>query len=237
MPPSTGSIRTPWPTRIRVEADAVAACRTAAGLIRDRLRRAVSARGRASVAFSGGSTPGPMFDALVVTDVDWEAVDVFQVDERVAPDGDPDRNASLLRDRLVGPLGLSTRRLHLMPVTAADLAAACARYADALTAVAPLDVVHLGLGADGHTASWPPGDPVVDSPRPVDLSAEYQGRRRMTLTPGPVNAARSRIVLVTEATKAPIVARWLRGDPALPVARVRRSATIPVLTLGAAGGR
>ena len=120
-----------------------------------------------------------MLAALAWCVVPWEAVDVWQVDERVAPDGHPDRNANQLA-------GLPGRH-HLMPVTARDLRRAAARYAATLPE--RFDVVHLGMGPDGHTASWPPGDPVVDSDRPVDLCGEFNGRVRMTLTP-PVDQRR-----------------------------------------------
>jgi 6-phosphogluconolactonase len=116
-----------------------------------------------------------MFDALAESGVDWNLVDVFQVDERIAPDGDEQRNATMLTERLLVPTGIPARRIHLMPVTAKDLRRACASYARAIAAVAPFDVVHLGIGGDGHTASWPPGDPVIDSDLDVDVSAEYEG--------------------------------------------------------------
>ena len=144
-----------------------------------------AARGSATLAVSGGSTAPPMLAALATADLPWDRIGVWQVDERVAPDGHPDRNANHLDD--------FPGRHHLMPVTAADLDRACRRYAAGLPA--RFDVVDLGMGADGHTASWPPGDPVIDSERPVDLSDEYQGRVRMTLTPAVVNAAAGRVVL------------------------------------------
>ncbi len=159
-----------------------------------------------------------MLAALAGVDLAWDRVGVWQVDERVAPDGDPDRNAN----HLTGFPGTH----HLMPVTAADLDRACARYAETLPE--RFDIIHLGMGPDGHTASWPPGDPVIDSERPVALSGEYQGRVRMTLTPGVVNAARSRVVLIMGADKADAVAVWLDGGE-LPIARVRRTGTIVVL--------
>ena len=124
-----------------------------------------------------------------------------------------------------------------MPVTAPDLRAAAAEYAAGLPD--RFDVVHLGMGADGHTASWPPGDPVIDSADPVDLSAAYQGRIRMTLTPPVVDAARGRVVLIQGADKADAVAAWLeRGAPPseVPIARVRRSDTVVVLDRAAAAG-
>jgi len=209
------------------------ACLVAASLIARRLRRAVHDRDRASIAVSGGGTPGPMFDALAASDVPWGRVDVFQVDERIAPDGDDQRNANQLTERFLAPAGVPSRRIHLMPVTASDLRAACARYAKAVAAIEPFDVVHVGIGDDGHTASWVPGDPVIDSERAVDVSGEYQGTRRMTLTPGVVNAARMRLMLVTEGTKRPAVDAWLRGDRSLPVSRVRRTNTLVVATAAA----
>jgi 6-phosphogluconolactonase/glucosamine-6-phosphate isomerase/deaminase len=173
-----------------------------------------------------------MFDALASMDVAWNLIDVFQVDERIAPDGDEERNSTMLADRLLGPARVPRSRTHLMPVTSADLARACARYATALASGTPLDVVHLGIGDDGHTASWPPGDPVIDSDRPIDVSAEYQGLRRMTMTPAVVNAAAMRIVLVTEPSKADAMRRWTGGDTTVPVSRVRRSNTVIVATAG-----
>jgi 6-phosphogluconolactonase/glucosamine-6-phosphate isomerase/deaminase len=152
---------------------------------------------------------------------------VFQVDERVAPDGDPARNAALL-DLL--PVAASRRKA--MPVTARDLRAAARRYAAALPD--RFDVVHLGLGDDGHTASWPPNDPVVDSGDPVALCSEYRGYVRMTLTPGVVNAARHRLVLATGTDKAHPVERWLLGDRSVPVQHVHRTATVLVLDQAAA---
>jgi 6-phosphogluconolactonase/glucosamine-6-phosphate isomerase/deaminase len=168
-----------------------------------------------------------MLAALARCVVPWEAVDVWQVDERVAPDGHPDRNANQLA-------GLPGRH-HLMPVTAVDLRRGAARYAATLPD--RFDVVHLGMGPDGHTASWPPGDPVVESDRPVDLCGEFNGRVRMTLTPPVINAAMARLVLVGGADKASAVAAWLQRHPLaarLPIARVRRSGTVVVLDPAAA---
>lgn len=181
-----------------------------------RLRDAVRRRGSASLAVSGGSSAPALFDALLVEDVPWEHVTVWQVDERIAPDGDPGRNA--------GQLDRFPASVRLMPVTADDLRVAARRYATSLPE--RFDVVHLGLGDDGHTASWPPGDPVVDSERPCELVGDFNGFRRMTLTPSVVNRARYRLVLTFGKSKAPIVARWLLRDPELPVYRLRRTATL-----------
>ena len=219
---------------IDVRSDAAAAVDAAAERIARRLLAAVRARGVASLALSGGSTGGLLCAALAQHDeVPWGSVDVLQVDERVAPDGHPDRNAVDLVAHLATAVDLPPRRLHLMPVTVTDLRAAARRYARTL-GDAPIDVVHLGLGDDGHTASWPPGDPVVGSARPVELVGPFNGRRRMTLTPPIVNAARTRVVLVTGAAKAAPLRAWLDGDRALTVASVRRAGTVVVADRAAA---
>jgi 6-phosphogluconolactonase len=207
---------------------AAEAAEAAAERIARRLAGAVRRQGTASVALSGGSTPKAMLAVLATLSVPWAQVHAFQVDERVAPDGDPDRNIGLL-----DVLPLPKRNLHPMPVTAADLRAAARRYAKGLPE--RFDVVDLGLGDDGHTASWPPGDPVVAEGAAVALVGPFNGRLRMTLTPPAVNGGRSRIVLVTGEAKAPAVAAWLEGSADLPIRHVRRTATTVVLDAAAAG--
>ena len=160
-----------------------------------------------------------MFDVLLAQDVPWDHVTVWQVDERVAPDGHPERNAGQLAD--------FPCRVELMPVTDHDLDAAASRYADGLPE--HFDVVHLGLGDDGHTASWPPGDPVIDSERWCEAIDEFNGFRRMTLTPPVVNGARARLMLTFGESKAPMVRRWMLRDPSLPVTRLRRTDTWAML--------
>ena len=181
-----------------------------------RLRDAVRRRGSASFAVSGGSTAPPMFEVLAALEVPWRDVTVWQVDERVAPDGDPERNAS--------QLDLLPARSKPMPVTSVDLAAAAARYGRSLPE--RFDVVHLGLGPDGHTASWPADHEVMDSARPVEAIGMFNGFPRMTLTPLVVNHARVRVMLTFGADKAPMVARWFLRDPTLPVTRLKRTDTI-----------
>jgi 6-phosphogluconolactonase len=212
---------------IVVAPDPQTAAAEAATRIARQLRNAVSRRGVATVAFSGGSTPALMLAALAELPVPWEATTVFQVDERVAPDGDPDRNATLLD--VLRPYGPTIR---LMPVDARNLDSAREAYAALLPQ--RLDVVHLGVGDDGHTASWPPGDPVVHDTAIVAMSGEYKGRVRMTLTVRAVNAARHRLVLATGSAKAPVIERWLLHDPVLPVNRVVRTGTLVVLDAEAA---
>ena len=176
-------------------ADAVAAA----------IAAAVSERERAVVAFSGGSTPEPMLRELAGRDLPWEQVTVFQVDERVAPDGHEDRNATMLQRALLDHVASIA---YVMPVTQPDLDAAAAAYAQLLQDVCGgvLDVVHLGLGPDGHTASLVPGDDVLEiSDRDVALTGDYQGRRRMTLTYPALNRSRRIIWEVSGGDKAAAV--------------------------------
>ena len=168
-----------------------------------------------------------MFAELSTLAVPWGDVTVWQVDERIAPDGDSQRNAPLLT--IFEELGASVR---LMPVLDRDLAAAALEYGGGLPE--RFDVVHLGLGDDGHTASWPPGDSVIDRLEPVAISGEYRGTRRMTLTPRAVNGARNRLVLATGAAKAAPMRGWLLRNEALPIERLHRSGTVVVLDAAAA---
>jgi 6-phosphogluconolactonase len=193
---------------------AAAAARDIARVLRD----AVAARGVAHVAFSGGSSAPPMLAVLASQrHLPWRLVHVYQVDERVAPDGDAARNATALRDSLLEAVPLPEDNVHLMDVTAEDLAAAAAAYAGALPR---LDVVHLGIGPDGHTASWPPGDPVLLATAPVAVVGPFNGHVRMTITPPVVADARSVVVLATGESKREPLARMLAGDPATPASHV-----------------
>ncbi|MFU8840624.1 MAG: 6-phosphogluconolactonase [Nitriliruptoraceae bacterium] len=196
-----------------------------ADLLAELLRDALAARGRATLAVSGGQTPGATLAALARRDVDWEHVHVLQVDERIAPDGHPERNLGLLRRSFLGQLAGPTPSLHAMPVTAGDAEVAAARYAGLLVALAGappvLDVVQLGLGSDGHTASLVPDDPVLDvEDREVAVTQPYQGRRRLTCTFPLLARARQRVWLVSGAAKASAVARVQAGDRRLPAARL-----------------
>jgi 6-phosphogluconolactonase len=212
--------------RLDVADDAASAARRAAAQLAAALGAAVQARGRASVAFSGGRSPRAMFAALAALPVAWADVDVFQVDERVAAAGEAERNLTALQSCLVEPLSLAAERVHSMPVEASDLAQAAASYAAVLRGVCgeppQLDVAHLGLGDDGHTASLVPGDAVlaVDD-REVAIAGPYQGRLRMTLTFPVLRRARTLVWLVTGAAKAPMLARLLAGDETIPAGRLR----------------
>jgi 6-phosphogluconolactonase len=189
---------------------------------------AIAARGRFTFAVSGGHTPWAMFRALAHEDLAWEAFGIWQVDERVAPDGDPDRNLTSLVQALPEAV-----ELHPMPVTEDDLDAATMRYAASLPEA--FDLVHLGMGDDGHTASLVPGDPVLEIiDREVALTLEYRGRRRMTLTYPTLGRSRRVLWLITGEDKAPMVPRLLAGDPSIPAGRVSASEQLVVADRAAA---
>jgi 6-phosphogluconolactonase len=217
-----------------VLADAEAVARRAAAIMAAEAREAVAARGRFVVAVSGGHTPWLMLRALADEDVPWDGLYLFQVDERIAPAGDSDRNWTHLRESLLDHAPLSPDRAHAMPVESSDLMAAAARYAQTLDEIAGqppvLDIVHLGLGPDGHTASLVPGDPVLDvTDADVALTGVYQGRRRMTLTYPVLNRARRVLWVVTGSEKAGMLGRLSSGDTSIPAGRVRQDRAL-VLT-------
>jgi len=204
--------------------DPEAAARRGAEVIADAAARALGSRGGFSLAVSGGHAPWRMFELLGEHQLEWPRIDLFQVDERVAPDGDPERNLTHLLVSLPGP---AIERLRPMPVTEPDLDSAAASYAAGLPD--ELDLVHLGLGPDGHTASLVPGDPVLEvADRAVAVTAgEYQGRRRMTVTYPAIAAAREVLWLVTGADKTDALAKLKAADPSIPAGRVRaRQATL-----------
>ena len=187
---------------------------------------AAAARGRFALAVSGGHTPWQMLRALASERAPWGAIHLFQVDERVAPPGDPDRNLTHILESLAGRVNLQAENLHPMPVEDVDLHAAAARYARELEGVAGrppvLDVVHLGLGPDGHTASLVPGDHVLEiADADVALTGTYSGHRRMTLTFPALDRARAILWVVTGAEKAQILPLLRAGDRTIPAGRVR----------------
>jgi len=226
--------------KLEILADADAVARRAASVIASDARAAVAARGRFLMAVSGGRTPWSMLRALAGENVPWPSVHVFQVDERVAPAGDPDRNLTHIHESLLAHAPLPPSQLHAMPVEAPDLPAAAAEYARTLGTLAGLppvlDVVHLGLGTDGHTASLVPGDPVLAvQDRNVAVTGAYQGRRRMTLTYPAINRARRILWLVTGSEKAEMLARLQKEDSSIPAGRVRQDDALILADRAAAG--
>lgn len=225
---------------IRILADADSVAREAAAIIALEARAAVAARGRFVVAVSGGHTPWQMLRVLAGEEVPWKDVHVVQVDERVAPAGDPDRNLAHLRESLLEHAPLRPEQVYAMPVESSDLEAAAMRYALTLREIAGsppvLDLIHLGLGADGHTASLVPGDAALDvTEADVALTGPYQGRRRMTLTYPILNRSRRVLWLVTGSEKAGMLVRLRDGDLSIPAGRVRRDEALVLADRSTAG--
>ena len=210
---------------IEILPDADSVAQRGAAIVAGEARAAVAARGQFVVAVSGGSTPWRMLRALAGEEIPWEDVHVVQVDERVAPAGHPDRNLTCLREDLLGTTPLRPERVHAMPVESSDLEASAAQYAQTLREIAGsppvLDLVHLGLGPDGHTASLVPGDPALGvTGADVALTGVYQGWRRMTLTYPVINRSRRVLWLVTGSEKAGMLCRLRDADPSIPAGRV-----------------
>jgi 6-phosphogluconolactonase len=195
--------------------DPASLARYAAEVVAARSRAAVADHGRFTFAVSGGRTPWTMFAELAHEDVPWASVEILQVDERVAPEGDPDRNLTHLQQSL----GQAPATVLPMPVNDADLEQAAATYADELPS--RFDLVHLGLGPDGHTASLVPGDPVLEvTDRLVAITGPYQGHQRMTLTYPALARADELLWLITGEDKRGPLAKLLSGDRSLPAGRV-----------------
>jgi 6-phosphogluconolactonase len=203
--------------RLEVLDDPPAVLRRGAELIAEAAREAVSERGSCALAVSGGHDPWPMFSQLEDLEMDWTKTEIFQVDERVAPAGSDERNLTHLIESLsIGAQG----SIRPMPVTDDDLDAAAERYAESLPEA--LDLAHMGIGPDGHTASLVPGDPVleVDDRRVAVTAGEYEGVRRMTLTYPELHRVRRLLWVVTGEKKVDALRKLLARDPSIPAGRV-----------------
>lgn len=226
--------------RINVFADVETVAREAARFIAAEARRSVQTRGRFVAALSGGTTPWNMLHAMALEVVPWDNVHVLQVDERVAPAGDEARNLVHLKACLLKHTPMRERQIYAMPVENADLSVAALRYAKTLGKLAGmpsvLDLIHLGLGADGHTASLIPGDPVLEV-NDVDVAVTtcYQGRSRLTLTYPVLNRARQLLWLVTGEAKAAMLRRLLAADQSIPAGRVNPERAVVFADKAAAG--
>ncbi len=216
---------------IETFADPATVAQRAAARIAADARAAIASRGRFLLAVSGGHTPWSMLRALATLPVDWARVHLFQVDERVAPDGDPSRNLTHIRASLLEHVPIPDANVHPMPVSTPDAVAAAADYARTLRTIAGdpavLDLAHLGLGLDGHTASLVPGDPILDERADVGVAGPYQGQRRVSLTYPTLDRARAILFVVTGLEKAAMVRRLCAGDVTIPAGRIdSRRATL-----------
>jgi 6-phosphogluconolactonase len=219
--------------RLEVLPDAEAVAGRGAELIAQAAAAVVADRGAFAAALSGGRTPWRMLELLAGLELPWDSTELFQVDERVAPPGSDERNLTHLL------LALPIERhgtIRPMPVGDEDLDAAASRYAEALPEA--LDLIHLGLGPDGHTASLVPDDPVLEvSDRRVALTGgEYQGARRMTLTYPALAAARELLWIVTGEEKREPLAKVLASDPSIPAGRVECAGPSVIVADRAAAG-
>jgi 6-phosphogluconolactonase len=219
--------------RLEVVADERAAATRAAELIAAAGQEAVRERGPFSLVLSGGRTPWGMLAMLgEMEEMPWDATELFQVDERIAAPGSQERNLTHM------VLGLSLDHqstLRPMPVTQRDLDAAARQYEASLPE--RLDLVHLGLGPDGHTASLVPGDRVLEvvDRRVAITDSAYQDHRRMTLTYPALNEARRIVWLVTGEDKGAALEKLLAGDDSIPAGRVRNENMVVVADEAATG--
>lgn len=219
------------PTPIEIHPDAAAVARRAADVMGSHARAAIDARGSFALAVSGGSTPWAMFALLASQQIDWPCVTIYQVDERVAPMGDDNRNLTHLLQSLPEP---ARQGLRPMPVEQSNLDTAAAAYAAQLPE--RFDLVHLGLGPDGHTASLVPDDPVLGvGDRDVALSGPYQGHKRMTLTFPVLDRARARLWVITGEDKVDALRRLRAHDGSIPGGRVKAEDSLILADAAAAG--
>ncbi len=194
---------------------------------------AITERNQFTLALSGGSTPWRMLGKLAEYDLSWQRVKIFQVDERVAPDGDPERNLVHIQKEFADRISLPSENLYAMPVNSEDLDEGARRYQRDLIQVAGeppvLDVIHLGLGGDGHTASLVPDQPVLETTDwDVAITDTYSGRRRMTLTYPVINRARHILWLMTGEGKAEMLKRMVQSDHEIPAGRVNQMHAIVI---------
>ncbi|MGH8980151.1 MAG: 6-phosphogluconolactonase [Acidimicrobiales bacterium] len=215
---------------LRVFDDLDSLSETAASYVARVVCEAVESDGECHVAVSGGRSPWGTFSRLAQLDMPWDRTVVWQVDERVAPAEDPDRNLVHLREAL----GDEAAEIRPMPVEDTDVEMAARRYGAALPA--RFHLVHLGLGPDGHTASLVPDDEVLEvDDRPVAMtSTAYEGRRRMTLTYPALARAEQLLWIVSGQDKRTPLAKLLAADPSIPAGRVEATASLVMADRAAA---
>jgi 6-phosphogluconolactonase len=226
--------------KMEVFADDQSTAAAAAKFIAIEAAAAIAQRGQFVMAVSGGRTPWMMLRALGDLALPWDRVHVVQVDERVVPAGHPDRNLTHLQETLLNHSPIRREQIHPMPVESPNLDDAAREYAAVLATIAgsppTIDLIHLGLGPDGHTASLVPGDPVLGVvDKDVAVTGIYQGRPRMTLTYPAINRARSILWLATGSEKVGMLARLQEGDVSIPAGRISQERAVIFADRAAAG--
>jgi 6-phosphogluconolactonase len=226
-------------TEIFPQADDLA--EAAAAYLAQQITTTLATKSTFSMAISGGRTPWEMLKILAKADLPWQRVNLFQVDERVAPDGHADRNLTQLFQAIAGTPMVTQLRIFPMPVLAADLEEGCREYTQVIHEVTEgkgLDLIHLGLGSDGHTASLVPEDGVMEvQDRLVACTQNtYQGRIRMTLTYPLLNSAKQLLWIVTGSEKQEMVKRLLQQDPSIPAGSIRQENALLLVDQAAIDG-
>jgi len=212
--------------KIEIFPDSDAAAHAGALFIAKEARSAVAERGKFLLAVSGGKNPWAMLKILASEILPWERIHIFQIDERIAPEGDPDRNLTHLLESLL-TASIPPENIHAMPVNGVDLINEAKSYEETLDRICGippiLDIAHLGLGPDGHTASLVPNDPVLAvGDRDVALTGVYQNRYRMTLTYPMINRSRKIFWLATGSEKAPMIELLKDADPSIPAGKIKQ---------------
>jgi 6-phosphogluconolactonase len=206
---------------LRIFDDAEALAHAASDYVLEYAQALTSGSSQFSFAVSGGKSPWVMLSDLAKEHLDWDRTVIYQVDERVAPDGDDLRNLTHLRSSLAS----TSATIEPMEVNAPDVDAAAERYAALLPA--QFELIHLGMGPDGHCASLIPNDPVLDvTDRLVAVSDVYQGTRRMTLTYPALSTAKQLLWLISGSDKQEALAKLLDSDPSIPAGRVEAASSI-----------
>lgn len=217
--------------QINVYSSAEEVAHEAAKWISSLAKRKIESKGSFSFALSGGRTPWEMLAKLAQENLPWEKINLFQVDERIAPEGHKDRNLTQLFQVLQGTRLMTRLNIFPMHVISENLQEACEEYAqhiERITGNSMLDLIHLGMGTDGHTASLIPGDKVCDvGNQMIALTAQpYQGRQRMTMTYPLINQAENILWLITGEEKKEMLVRMLNKDPEIPAGKIKQDQAI-----------
>ncbi|MBT4890162.1 MAG: 6-phosphogluconolactonase [Rhodospirillales bacterium] len=213
--------------------DAQSVADKCANIIADHMMQAINQHAKFTIAFSGGSTPIPLFQRLSTLTLPWDKVHIFQVDERVAPDGDENRNYNNLKTHLLDHISIPPAQVYAMQVATLSSWKAAETYETLVrkhTGTPPcFDLIHLGLGEDGHTASLIPKDPVLkNSDSYVATSQVYNRYERLTFTYDTINATKCILWQVTGKKKAKMLKRLISGDTKIPAGRIVRDQAIIV---------